>query len=97
MYPIFYFDFYKTLNSVNLSRHYRVSTWYEGDETYMVPCQFETSEPFEGHFKIRVILIEPSKFLKKEYVNQKFLFGEPNRIVGYGILEKIEVAHGYVV
>ncbi|WP_316817028.1 hypothetical protein [Pedobacter nyackensis] len=90
---ILYFLFFKTLDQVDINKNIRVSTWLEENDKYLMPCQLEEVLKESDFYSIKVEALDPDNFLSKKYLNRKFLFGHPGKIIGYGILKEIEISH----
>jgi len=54
-----------------------------------MPCQFIKVWQEDNFYTIRVEALDPDNFMQDDYLEKKFLFGHPGKIIGYGILKQI--------
>jgi hypothetical protein len=87
---ILYFVFFKILKGVEIDTTLRVSTWVEDRDPYLMPCQFKEVLVESNFYSIKVEALDPDGFISEKYLDKKFLFGHPGKVIGYGILKKIE-------
>lgn len=87
---ILYFTFFKFLKYLEINTTIRVSIWLDGNESYLMPSQFREVVKNNDYYSIKVVAIDPGVFISKKYLNKKFLFGHPGKIIGYGVLKRIE-------
>jgi hypothetical protein len=85
-----HFVFVKLSNDVLITVALRVSVWMEERFDYLMPCEFK--EVVEGNktFVVKTNILDPGNFLSEKYIEKKFLFGHPGKMIGYGILKKVE-------
>jgi hypothetical protein len=88
--PLFLFDFFQLKEHIKILPLLRTSIWRERDSSFLMPRQFEKCEKCDHHFKIELMMIEPDRFLSKDYIGKKFFFGSLHQIIGYGILMRIQ-------
>lgn len=88
---VLYFKFFKTLYEVNISTTLRTSIWLETNDLYLMPCQFIEVIEDKNFYTLKIEVLDPEKFINKNHLEKKFLFGHPSKIIGYGILKEIKL------
>ena len=88
---ILYFVFYKNLEGLEIKTKLRVSVWLEEHGGYLMPCEFMEVANDNNFYRIKVKALDPAGFMSTEYLEKKFLFGHPGKIIGYGILKEVEI------
>lgn len=86
---LLYFDFFRLLPELEINTKHRVSVWLENNDSYLMPCQFLEVEKDDEWYKLVVQVLDPDDFVQAKYIGNKFLFGNPAKIIGYGILTKL--------
>lgn len=79
------FDFIKLRNDVRVKKGLRVSFWQEG-ANYLMPSEFVDVVDLGDNYEVTLKYIDPQNFMSEKLIGQKFLFGHPGKVVGYGIL-----------
>ena len=87
---VLYFVFFKIPEEVTIDTTLRVSIWLEGSDSYLMPCQFTEVWEEDNFYTIKVEALDPSNFMEKKFIDKKFFFGHPGKIIGYGLLKEIE-------
>jgi hypothetical protein len=87
--PILNFVFFKIIEGVEINTTLRVSLWLEGNDNYLMPCQFIEVWEEDNFYMVKTEVLDPENFIKKQFLEQKFLFGHPGKIIGYGLLKEI--------
>lgn len=82
------FVFFKMIKEVEVIENLRVSTWLENN-LYLMPCQFTKVRKEENFYSIQIEVLDPDSFIEDKYIEKKFFFGHPGKIIGYGILKEI--------
>ena len=85
------FSFFKIIKEVEITITLRVSFWLEENNSYLMPCRFKEIIEKNGYYNITIEALDPNNFISNIFINKKFLFGHPGKIVGYGILNRIEL------
>lgn len=83
------FDFYINADFKEISEGIRMSLWQEGLSTYLMPGEFTLVEAVDQKLQVKLAVLDPKDFIGEALINEKFLFGHPKKIFGYGILKKI--------
>lgn len=86
---ILYFVFFKIIEEVEINTNLRVSLWLDKNDQYLMPCQFVKVLKEDNFYMIKVEVLDPDDFIKEQFLEQKFLFGHPGKIIGYGLLKEI--------
>ena len=86
---ILYFVFFGVIEGVKVDINLRVSLWLEENSEYLMPCQFKEVLTENNFYSIKVEALDPDEFIYEKYLDKKFLFGHPGKVIGYGILKKI--------
>ena len=87
--PIFHFIYFQTLQGFEINTTARTSVWADEEKEYLMPCQFLEIKKEDNFYNIKIEMIEPEYYMHDKYLEKKFLFGYPGRIIGYGILKEI--------
>jgi hypothetical protein len=83
-----YFVFFKTMNLVDIDATLRVSLWLE-NTSFLIPCEFEEVRQESNFYSIKVKALDPDQYLSNQFIEKKFFFGHPGKIIGYGILKEV--------
>lgn len=83
------FVFVKLIDGIAINATLRVSLWLDGDDKYLMPCQFAEVCKEDNFYMVRVKVLDPENFIKEKLLDHKFLFGHPGKIIGYGLLKEI--------
>lgn len=92
--PVLDFDFLKLLEGVEITTLLRVSLWLEENDKYLMPCQFVEVREEDGFYVVKLEALDPRGFLSEGLIEQKFLFGHPGKVIGYGVLKEISKVKG---
>jgi len=84
------FAFFKIFNGIEINATLRLSIWLEENDKYLMPCQFTTVLQEDNFYVIKAEVLDPDGYISGRYLEHKFLFGHPGKIIGYGILKKVE-------
>jgi len=84
------FMFFNILEESDITTSLRVSLWLEKNSNYLMPCEFKEILKESNFFNVKIVVLDPNEFISKKYLDKKFLFGHPGKIIGYGILRGIE-------
>lgn len=85
-----HFVFFRLLEEVEITPALRVSIWLEENEVYLMPSRMIEVLADGDLYKIRLEALDPDGWMSEKWMDQKFLFGHPGKIIGYGILKEIE-------
>jgi len=84
------FEFFKILEEIDINVNLRVSTWTDENSDYLMPCEFKNVlEKNNISYIIKVNALDPNRLISKKNINEKFYFGHPGKIIGYGILKQV--------
>ncbi len=87
--PVLYFVFIKIIEGVEINSTLRVSLWLDGNDKYLMPSQFTEVWKEDNFYMIKAEVLDPENFVDEKLLEQKFLFGHPGKIIGYGLLKEI--------
>ncbi len=85
-----YFDFFKDTIETKINTIHRISVYLEENDSYFMPCQFIEIIQKNDFYEIKAQILDTKGYISNLCLDKKFLFGYPNRTIGYGILKKIE-------
>ncbi len=86
---ILHFKFFKLIEGVSIDTALRLSLWLEKNSSYLMPCQFIKVFKNVDYYDIKVQVLDPNSFIKDNFIGERFFFGHPGKIIGYGFLQKI--------
>jgi hypothetical protein len=84
-----HFIFFKLLPGVEITTSLRVSLWLDEGEKYLLPCQFIEVWEESNFYTVKIEVLDSDNFIKDKFIEHKFLFGHPGKIIGYGFLKEI--------
>jgi len=79
------------MNDIPIKLNLRVSLWLEYSD-YTMPCEFISILENVDSYTIQVNVWDADSFVKVEHIGNKFYFGHPKKILGYGILNSVSNA-----
>lgn len=83
------FEFHLNSDFKDISEGIRMSVWQEEHDDYLMPGEFVLVEPVKQHYKVKLAVLDPKSFIKKTLIHEKFFFGHPEKVYGFGILKDI--------
>ncbi|SDM18258.1 hypothetical protein SAMN05421820_103124 [Pedobacter steynii] len=83
------FTFFKMLEGIRINNTLRVSIWPETNESYLMPSRFIEVRENNDFFIVKIEILDPDKFIGARHLEEKFFFGHPGKIIGYGFLNEI--------
>jgi hypothetical protein len=86
---ILHFIFFRLLEGVEINTTLRVSLWLDENDKYLMPCQFIEVWKEDNFYMVKAEVLDPKKFINEKFIDQKFFFGHPGKIIGYGLLKEI--------
>jgi hypothetical protein len=87
--PVLYFVFFQLLKGIKIDTTLRVSLWLDGKNKYLMPCQFIEVLEEDNFYMVKAEVLDLENFVNEKLLEQKFLFGHPGKIIGYGLLKEI--------
>ena len=87
--PVLYFTFFKLREGIEINVTLRVSLWLNVKDKYLMPCQFTEVSKKDNFYMVKAEVLDPENFVNEKLLEQKFLFGHPGKIIGYGLLKEI--------
>lgn len=85
-----YLVFFKMLEDLTVSEGLRVSVWLEENDSYLMPCEFKDVIKDDIFYNVKIEALDPESFISPSHIEKRFLFGHPGKMIGYGILKKVE-------
>lgn len=83
------FTFFKMLEGIQINNTLKVSIWLEANESYLMPSRFVEVRENNNFFIVKIEILDPDKFIGARHLEEKFFFGHPGKIIGYGFLNEI--------
>ncbi|WP_342328425.1 hypothetical protein [Pedobacter sp. FW305-3-2-15-E-R2A2] len=77
------------LEGIRINNTLRVSIWLEANESYLMPSRFIEVRENNNFFIVKIETLDPDKFIGARHLEEKFFFGHPGKIIGYGFLNEI--------